>query len=358
MNSKQINGTSIANSHQRKLVRTKISLVKMRIKISKRCTFVKNQELSKFIFTIGMTEHPLNFGIIGAGGYVAPRHLKAIKETGNTLVAALDLNDVVGGLDNFFPDADFFTEPERFDRHLDKQRRRGKGYKIDYVSICSPNYLHDAHIRLALRNDAFAICEKPLVLNPWNLDALAILEKETGKKVFTILQLRLHPAIIALRNKIANGAKGKIYNVRLNYVTSRGKWYHISWKGNLARSGGIATNIGIHFFDMLTWIFGDVLENKIKIHEADHATGLLKLENANVQWNLSINSAHLPNGLKEKGYRTFRSITVDGEEVEFSDGFTDLHTLSYKNILEGKGFGIEEARKSIQIVSDIRKQVL
>jgi len=305
-----------------------------------------------------MSFQPLNFGLIGAGGYIAPRHLKAIKETGNKLVAALDLNDVVGILDSYFPDADFFTEPERFDRHLDKLRRRGKEHKIDYVSICSPNYLHDAHIRLALRNDAYAICEKPLVLNPWNLDALADLEIETGKKVFAILQLRLHPAIIALRTKILQGPSEKIYNVKLNYISSRGKWYHISWKGNLARSGGIASNIGIHFFDMLTWIFGEVEENIVNKHEIDNASGFLKLKNANVDWSLSINSDHLPSNIKQKGVRTFRSISVDGEEVEFSEGFADLHTISYRNILEGNGFGIEEARKSIEIVSDIRKQVL
>jgi UDP-N-acetyl-2-amino-2-deoxyglucuronate dehydrogenase len=307
--------------------------------------------------TYKMSDQPLNFGLIGAGGYIAPRHLKAIKETGNKLVAALDLNDVVGILDSYFPEADFFTEPERYDRHLDKLRRRGKDHKIDYVSICSPNYLHDAHIRLALRNDAYAICEKPLVLNPWNLDALVDLETETGKKVFAILQLRLHPAIIALRNKILLGPAGKIYTVKLNYITCRGKWYHISWKGNLARSGGIASNIGIHFFDMLTWIFGDVKENIVKTHENDQASGFLKLKNANVDWNLSINPAHLPSNAKENGKRTFRSISVDGEDVEFSDGFTDLHTISYRNILEGNGFGIEDARKSIEIVSDIRKQV-
>jgi UDP-N-acetyl-2-amino-2-deoxyglucuronate dehydrogenase len=304
-----------------------------------------------------MTDHPLNFGLIGAGGYVAPRHMKAIRETGNNLVAALDRYDGVGIMDSYFPEADFFTEPERFDRHLDKLRRKGTGYKIDYVSICSPNYLHDAHIRLALRNDAFAICEKPLVLNPWNLDALSELEQETGKRIFTILQLRLHPVIIALREKIMNSPAGKIYDVKLNYITSRGKWYHISWKGDLAHSGGIATNIGIHFFDMLTWIFGDVKENTVKIHEQDQAAGFLKLEKANVDWHLSINSDHLPSIAKEKGKPTFRSITVDGEELEFSEGFTDLHTRSYEEILAGKGFGLEDARKSIMITHEIRKQI-
>jgi len=304
-----------------------------------------------------MSNQPLNFGLIGAGGYIAPRHMKAIKETGNNLVAALDRYDGVGIMDSYFPEADFFTEPERFDRHMDKLRRKGSGHKIDYVSICSPNYLHDAHIRLALRNDAFAICEKPLVLNPWNLDALSELEQETGKRIFTILQLRLHPAIIALRDKIANGPAGKIYDVNLNYITSRGKWYQISWKGELAYSGGIATNIGIHFFDMLTWIFGDVKENIVNVHENDHASGSLKLDKANVNWHLSINADHLPVQALEQGKRTYRSITVDGEEVEFSEGFTDLHTRSYEHILAGQGFGLEDARKSIIIAQGIRKQI-
>lgn len=304
-----------------------------------------------------MSDHPLNFGLIGAGGYIAPRHMKAIKETGNNLVAALDRYDGVGVMDSYFPEADFFTEPERFDRHLDKLRRKGPGFKIDYVSICSPNYLHDAHMRLALRNDAFAICEKPLVLNPWNLDALSELEQETGKRIFTILQLRLHPAIIALREKIANGPEGKIYDVKLKYITSRGKWYHISWKGDLEHSGGIATNIGIHFFDMLTWIFGDVTQNVVQIHEDDQAAGSLKLTKAKVDWHLSINADHLPEEAKAQGKRTYRSITVDGDEVEFSEGFTDLHTRSYEQILAGKGFGLEDARKSIIIAHGIRKQI-
>jgi UDP-N-acetyl-2-amino-2-deoxyglucuronate dehydrogenase len=304
-----------------------------------------------------MQNRPLNFGLIGAGGYIAPRHMKAIKETGNMLVAALDRYDGVGIMDSYFPEANFFTEPERFDRHLDKLRRKGNGFKIDYVSICSPNYLHDAHMRLALRNDAHAICEKPLVLNPWNLDALSELEQETGKRIFTILQLRLHPAIIALREKIKNGPADKVYDVNLNYITSRGKWYHISWKGDLARSGGIATNIGIHFFDMLTWIFGDVTENEVKIHEADQASGFLKLEKANVNWHLSINADHLPTQATASGKRTYRSITVDGDEVEFSEGFTDLHTRSYEQILAGNGFGLEDARRSIGIAQGIRKQI-
>lgn len=304
-----------------------------------------------------MSDHPLNFGLIGAGGYIAPRHMKAIKETGNNLVAALDRYDGVGIMDSYFPEASFFTEPERFDRHLDKLRRKGEGYKIDYISICSPNYLHDAHMRLALRSDAHAICEKPLVLNPWNLDALSELESETGKRIYTILQLRLHPAIIALREKIKNGPADKVYDVKLNYITSRGKWYHISWKGDLSRSGGIATNIGIHFFDMLTWIFGDVTQNEVRVHENDHAAGFLKLEKANVDWHLSINATHLPEQAINAGKRTYRSITVDGEEVEFSEGFTDLHTRSYEQILAGNGFGLEDARRSIIIAQGIRKQI-
>jgi UDP-N-acetyl-2-amino-2-deoxyglucuronate dehydrogenase len=308
-------------------------------------------------YILDMSDRPLNFGLIGAGGYVAPRHMKAIKETGNQLVAALDRYDGVGIMDSYFPDADFFTEPERFDRHLDKLRRKGPESKIDFVSICSPNYLHDAHMRLALRNDANAICEKPLVLNPWNLDALKELEQETGKRIFTILQLRLHPAIIALREKIANGPAGKVYDVNLNYITSRGRWYHISWKGNLAQSGGIATNIGIHFFDMLTWIFGDIKENEVRIHEDDRAGGFLKLDKANVNWHLSINADYIPAHAKAQGKRTFRSITVDGEEVEFSEGFTDLHTRSYEEILAGRGFGLDDARKSIEIVHGIRMQL-
>ncbi len=298
-----------------------------------------------------------NFGLIGAGGYIAPRHMKAIKETGNNLVAALDRYDGVGIMDSYFPEADFFTEPERFDRHLDKLRRKGEGYKIDYVSICSPNYLHDAHIRVALRNDAFAICEKPLVLNPWNLDALAELEREAGKRIFTILQLRLHPAIIALREKIQASPADQKFDVKLKYITSRGKWYHISWKGDIAHSGGIATNIGIHFFDMLTWIFGELEQNEVSLHEDDQAAGILKLKKANVEWHLSINADHLPQQATQAGKRTYRSITVDGEEVEFSEGFTDLHTRSYEKILAGEGFGLEDARRSIEIAQGIRKQI-
>lgn len=300
------------------------------------------------------TKHKINFALIGAAGYIAPRHMRAISETGNQLIAALDPFDSVGIIDSFFPDAQFFTEPERFDRHLDKLRRKGE-QKVDYVSICSPNYLHDAHIRMALRNDAHAICEKPLVLNPWNIDALQEIEKETGKSIYTILQLRHHPAIIALKEKVEQEkSQEKVYDINLQYITSRGSWYHHSWKGKNEKSGGIATNIGIHFFDMLTWIFGPCSENTVEKYEADHAAGKLLLKNARVNWFMSINSSQLPFEAKAAGKPTYRSITVDGEEIEFSGGFTDLHTLSYAHILNGKSFGIEEARASIQIVHDIR----
>lgn len=293
-----------------------------------------------------------NFALIGVAGYIAPRHLQAIRDTSHNLVAALDKSDTVGIMDSYFPSADFFTEFERFDRHLDKLKRRG--VKIDYVSICTPNYLHDSHIRFALRHGADAICEKPLVLNPWNVDALAEIEKETGKKIYTILQLRLHPSIIALREKVLNGPKDKIYDVELKYITSRGHWYHISWKGDESKSGGIATNIGIHFFDMLLWIFGGVRSMRVNALESDRASGSLDLERANVKWELSINADHLPEEAKTKGKRTFRSLTMEGEEIEFSDGFTELHTKSYKEILRGNGFGIDLAKPSIELVHAIR----
>jgi UDP-N-acetyl-2-amino-2-deoxyglucuronate dehydrogenase len=294
-----------------------------------------------------------NFALIGAAGYIAPRHMKAIKDTDNNLVAALDKHDNVGILDSYFPKADFFTEFERFDRHLDKLRRQGAG--VDFVSICSPNYLHDSHIRFALRHGADAICEKPLVLNPWNVEALQEIEKETKKKIYTILQLRLHPAIIALREKILNGPKDKIYDVDLRYITSRGNWYQISWKGENAKSGGIATNIGVHFFDMLIWIFGSVKSLKVKTHREDHAEGYLELERARVNWFLSINYDHVPKALQQAGKRTYRSLTIENEELEFSEGFTDLHTKSYEEILKGNGFGIQDAKASIELVHAIRK---
>lgn len=293
-----------------------------------------------------------NFALIGAAGYIAPRHMKAIKETGNNLVAALDKHDNVGILDSYFPNADFFTEFERFDRHLDKLKR--KGQHVDYVSICSPNYLHDSHIRFALKHGADAICEKPLVLNPWNVDALEEIEKETGKKVNTVLQLRLHPSIIALREKIKNGPPDKTYDVDLRYITSRGNWYHSSWKGDVSKSGGIATNIGIHFFDMLIWIFGKTKQNVVKLHSLDTAEGYLEMEKARVHWLLSINYESIPDHIKQSGKRTFRSLTIENEEIEFSEGFTDLHTVSYKEILKGNGFGIAAAKQSIELVHEIR----
>lgn len=297
-----------------------------------------------------------HFALIGAAGYIAPRHLKAIKETGNRLVAALDPFDSVGILDSYFPDTQFFTEPERFDRHLDKLRR-GKVDQVDYVSICSPNYLHDAHIRMALRNKAHAICEKPLVLNPWNVDALSDIEAETGMRVYTILQLRHHPAIMGLKEKVESVKEkdpGKTYDIDLEYMTSRGSWYYRSWKGNIEKSGGIVTNIGIHFFDMLIWIFGPVMENRVTKYTGDRAAGQLVLEKARVNWFLSINAETLPNEVKMKNQRFYRSLTIDGEEIDFSDGFTDLHTLSYQHILNGNGFGMQEAKASIQCVHDIR----
>lgn len=292
-----------------------------------------------------------NFALIGAGGYIAPRHIRAIKETGQNLVAIMDPNDSVGIIDNYFPNASFFIEFERFDRHCEKLRRNGGG-KIDYFSICSPNYLHDAHIRFALRADANAVCEKPLVLNPWNADALIAMEQETGKKVSTILQLRLHPSIIALKKKFEKPVKKK-YDIELAYITPRGMWYHYSWKGDTNKSGGVATNIGVHFFDMLMWIFGKNQNSTIHISKRDKAAGLLELENANVKWFLSIDANDLPK-MKDNQPKTYRSITINGEEIEFSDGFTDLHTISYREILAGNGFGINETLPSIETVYNIR----
>ncbi len=297
-----------------------------------------------------------NFALIGAAGFIAPRHLKAIKDTGNNLVAALDKHDNVGILDSYFPSADFFTEFERFDRHLDKLKRKGE--KIDFISICSPNYLHDSHIRFALRYGADAICEKPLVLNPWNLDALTEIERETGRRVNTILQLRLHPSIVALREKVQQGPKDKVYEVDLQYVTSRGHWYHSSWKGDLAKSGGIATNIGIHFFDMLIWVFGPAEESTSKHFTDTSASGFLKLKHARVNWFLSINYDDIPKDVKAGGKRTYRSLKMEGQEIEFSDGFTDLHTKSYEQILKNNGFGLMDAKPSIDLTHKIRTAVV
>jgi UDP-N-acetyl-2-amino-2-deoxyglucuronate dehydrogenase len=293
-----------------------------------------------------------NFALIGAGGYIAPRHLKAIKDTGNILIAALDKNDSVGILDSYFPEADFFTEFERFDRHLEKLKRQGR--KIDYVSVCSPNYLHDAHIRFGLRIGSDVICEKPIVLNPWNIDALEEIEKETGRKAFSILQLRLQPVIIALKQRIDSTSPGKKHEIELQYITTRGHWYFSSWKGDISKSGGIATNIGVHFFDMLLWIFGDVKDYKVFQHEETVSSGSLELEKASVNWMLSIDANELPQEIKNKGKRTYRKLIIDGEAVEFSEGLADLHTQSYENILVGKGFPISETRKSIDLVHKIR----
>jgi UDP-N-acetyl-2-amino-2-deoxyglucuronate dehydrogenase len=299
-----------------------------------------------------MTGSPKNFGIIGVAGYIAVRHLNAIKETGNNLLASLDKFDSVGRIDNFFPESDFFVEFERFDRHFDKLKRSGT--KIDYVSICSPNYLHDSHIRFALRHQADAICEKPVVLNPWNVDALQEIENETGYKIYNVLQLRLHPKIKELHEKIKNGSTDKVYDIDLTYITSRGNWYSISWKGDVQKSGGVATNIGIHFFDMLGWIFGKQKMNIVHLSEPQKAAGYLELEHARVRWFLSIDYNDIPPKIKESGQRTFRSITVDGSEVEFSKGFTDLHTLTYEEILAGKGFGLQDARQSVETAYIIR----
>ena len=297
-----------------------------------------------------------NFALIGAAGYIAPRHMKAIKETGYNLVAALDPYDGIGIMDSNFPQADFFTEFERFDRFVDKWRR-DTGKKIDYVSICSPNYLHDSHIRFALKSGADAICEKPLVLNPHNIDQLKLIEEETGQRVYNILQLRLHPSIISLKEKVAKELEenpNKMYDIDLTYLTSRGKWYFISWKGDQTKSGGIASNIGVHFYDMLTWIFGEVEENVVHVKTADTNAGSFKLKNANVRWFLSVNYDYIPQEIRDTGMRTYRSITVDGDEIEFSGGFTDLHTRSYEEILKGNGFGLDEAYGSIRTVSTIR----
>jgi len=294
----------------------------------------------------------LKFGLIGAAGYIAPRHMRAIKETGNRLDAAFDPYDGVGIMDSYFPEADYFVEFERFDRHISKLRNQNKA--LDYISICSPNYLHDSHIRFALRSGCQAICEKPIVLNPWNVDALMDEEKNTNQEIFTILQLRHHSEILKLRDYVSSQPTDKIFEIDLTYLTSRGNWYYTSWKGDETKSGGIATNIGVHFFDMLTWIFGDVLGNDVTLNSHDRASGFLRLEKANVKWFLGINYELVPAEEKKKGLRTFRSIKVDGKEIEFSNGFTDLHTTSYEAIINGKGFRISEAKKAVEIVHSIR----
>jgi UDP-N-acetyl-2-amino-2-deoxyglucuronate dehydrogenase len=295
-----------------------------------------------------------NFAMIGAAGYVAPRHLKAIKETGNILVAALDKSDSVGILDHFFPKASFFTEFERFDRHAEKLKRKGGRDRIHCVSIVSPNYLHDAHIRFTLRIGADAVCEKPLVLNPWNIDALKAMERETGNSIFTILQLRYQPSIMGLKARIASEVNPRKWDIDLTYVTARGPWYLYSWKGDVKKSGGIATNIGVHFFDLLQWIFGPVQGNIVHLSEVDRAAGYLELQNARIRWFLSVRFDDLPGDVLAAGKRTHRSLRVGGEEFEFSEGFADLHTISYDRLLQGNGFGLDEAKPSVQIVSDIR----
>jgi len=293
-----------------------------------------------------------DFVLIGAAGYIAPRHMKAIKDTGNSLIAAYDPYDGVGIIDSYFPDVDYFTEFERFDRHVDRLKRNNS--KIDFVSICSPNYLHDSHIRFGLRSSADVICEKPIVLNPWNIDALKDAENDTGQNIYTILQLRHHEVIKTLKQKVEEAPRDKIYDIDLTYLTSRGKWYYSSWKGNIEKSGGIATNIGVHFFDMLTWIFGGLKGQTLHLHTHDRASGIMHLERANVRWFLSINNDLIPEKEKLNGKKTYRSITIDGEEIEFSQGFTELHTISYDAILKGQGYRIGDTREAIEIVHKIR----
>jgi UDP-N-acetyl-2-amino-2-deoxyglucuronate dehydrogenase len=299
-----------------------------------------------------------NFAITGAGGFVATRHLDAIRANGGQLVAAADPHDAVGILDQYSFDVSFFTEIERFDRHLEKLRRGPESQRVHYVSVCSPNYLHDAHIRMALRVGADAICEKPLVINPWNLDALEMLERESGRRVSTILQLRLHPALLALKSYVDAAGTTRRYRVKLSYITARGRWYQVSWKGNVERSGGLATNIGIHFFDMLLWLFGSPAKSTVHVRDAWRSAGELELERADVTWFLSAAPADLPAEAVVARQTTFRSIAVDEQQVEFSGGFTDLHTRSYREILVGNGFGIADARPSITLAHQVREQPL
>lgn len=298
-----------------------------------------------------------NMALIGAAGYIAPRHMRAIKDTGNRIVAAMDPNDSVGIIDSFFPESAFFVEFERFDRHVDKLRRRNDGSAVDYVAICSPNYLHDSHIRFALRAGAHAICEKPLVVNPWNAEALVELEAENDCRVHSILQLRLHPSIVALRERVAQTVAANPdlrFQVELTYITSRGSWYLASWKGDEQKSGGIAANIGVHFFDMLLWVFGPLLESRENVLDDRAGSGVLVFRNADVHWFLSVDENHLPDTVRANGQRTYRLITIDGEELEFSEGFTDLHTASYRHIFAEGGFGLQDALPAIRLVHDIR----
>ena len=296
-----------------------------------------------------------NFGLIGAAGYIAPRHIQAIKETGNLLVAAMDPNDSVGILDRYFPEVKFFTEIERFDRHLEKLRRAGEGERIQFMSICSPNYLHDAHARLAMRLGAHAICEKPLVINPWNVDAIRTIEQETGCRVYTVLQLRLSSMAMDLKQQLESDRSRKRADVVLSCVTRRGPWYHTSWKGQEQKSGGIAVNIGIHLFDLLTWLFGPAHDQRVYLATPSRMCGRLELEWASVQWFLSVDQQDLPAGYREAGKAAFRSLTLDGRDIEFSDGFTDLHTRVYRDILDGGGFGLDDAKPAIELVHQIRK---
>jgi UDP-N-acetyl-2-amino-2-deoxyglucuronate dehydrogenase len=296
-----------------------------------------------------------NFALIGAAGYIASRHMKAIKEIGCNLIAAMDPNDSVGILDSFFPNTDFFVEFERFDRHVEKLKRSKSNNSIDFVSICSPNYLHDSHIRFALRSGANAICEKPIVLNSWNIDALKELEVNTNQRVYTILQLRLHPSIIALKKKVDSAPINKIFDVDLTYITSRGKWYQYSWKGDEKKSGGVATNIGVHFYDMLHFIFGNVKQNIVHHRDEQKVAGFLEYDKARVRWFLSVDSNDLPINALEQNLTTYRSLTIDNTKIEFSDGFKDLHTKVYQEILLGNGFGLEENRSAIDTVSEIRR---
>jgi len=293
-----------------------------------------------------------NFALIGAAGYVAPRHMRAINDTGNRLVAAMDPFDSVGIIDQYAPDARFFTEFERFDRHCEKLKRQGDSNRVHFVGVASPNYLHDAHCRFALRLGADAICEKPLVLNPWNVDALQELERETGQRIYNVLQLRLHPSVIRLKEMVDDGPAEKHFNIDLKYITSRGRWYHTSWKGDIHKSGGVATNIGVHFFDMLIWIFGPVQESLVEIRENNKMTGRLELENASVTWHLSVDGNELPP--QANGKSTWRYLELDGEEFEFSDGFNDLHTAVYKDVLDGGGYGLDAARPAIELVHQLR----
>lgn len=297
---------------------------------------------------------PRNFGLVGAAGFVAPRHMKAIKDTGNRLIAATDPHDNVGVLDGYFPEVRFFTEIERFDRHLEKLRRKGDDQRMHYLSVCSPNYLHDSHVRLALRLGADAICEKPLVINPWNLDELAELEHETGRRIYTVLQLRHHPALQAVRARLLASPPKKPLEVVLTYMSRRGAWYHVSWKGSAEKSGGLAMNLGVHFFDLLTWLFGPMSSSAVHLAQPSRMAGALTLERANVRWFLSVDGDDLPKVARDAGKSAWRSLTIDGDEVEFSDGFGDLHTRVYERVLAGEGLGLTEARPSIELLQKIR----